>query len=68
MSECAVLEEARILAITKIVCNLMEQNGIGRQRYELSKELQEPHVDVALFSETYLKPHEMFFISNYDLY
>jgi hypothetical protein len=31
-------------------------NGIMRQRYELSKQLQDLHVDVALFSETYLKP------------
>jgi hypothetical protein len=35
-------------------------NGIGRQRYELSKQLQDLHVDVALFSETHLKPHERF--------
>jgi hypothetical protein len=26
-SNCAVLEEAKMLAITKIVLNLMEQNG-----------------------------------------
>jgi hypothetical protein len=37
-------------------------NGIGRQRYELSKQLQGLHVDVALFSETHLKPHERFFL------
>jgi hypothetical protein len=30
-------------------------NGIWRQRYELSKQLQDLHVDVALFSETHLK-------------
>jgi endonuclease/exonuclease/phosphatase family metal-dependent hydrolase len=35
-------------------------NGISRQRYELSKQLQDLHVDVALFSETHLKPHERF--------
>jgi hypothetical protein len=40
-------------------------NGIVRQRYELSKQLQDLHVDVALLSETYLKPHERLFISNY---
>jgi hypothetical protein len=40
-------------------------NGIGRQRYEPSKQLQDLHVDAALFSETYLKPHERFFIPNY---
>jgi hypothetical protein len=43
-------------------------NGIGRQRYELSKQLQDLHVDVALFSETYLKPHERFYIQNFHLY
>jgi exonuclease III len=32
-------------------------NGITRQCYELSKQLQDLHVDVALFSEIHLKPH-----------
>jgi hypothetical protein len=40
-------------------------NGIWSQRYEFSKQLQDLHVDVALFSETHLKPHERFFIPNY---
>jgi exonuclease III len=43
-------------------------NGIWRQRYELSKQLQDLHVDVALFSETHLKPHEKFVIPNYFFY
>jgi hypothetical protein len=43
-------------------------NGIGRQRYELSKQLQDLHVDVALFSEIHLKPHERFFIPNCHFY
>jgi exonuclease III len=43
-------------------------NGIGRQRYELSKQLQDLHIDVALFSETHLKPHERFFLPNYHFY
>jgi hypothetical protein len=43
-------------------------NGILRQRYELSKELQDLHIDVALFSETHLKPHERFSIQNYHFY
>jgi exonuclease III len=43
-------------------------NGIGRQHYELSKQLQALHIDVALSSETHLKPHERFFISNYHFY
>jgi hypothetical protein len=43
-------------------------NGIGRQRYELSKQLQDHRIEVALVLETYLKPHEWFFISNYHVY
>jgi hypothetical protein len=43
-------------------------NGIMRQRYKLSKQLQDLHVDVAMFSETHLKPHERSFISNYHFY
>jgi hypothetical protein len=43
-------------------------NGIGRQRYELSKELEDLHLDMALFSETHLKPCERFFIPNYHFY
>jgi exonuclease III len=43
-------------------------NGIGRQRYELSKELQDLHIDVTLFSETRLEPHERFSIPNYHFY
>jgi exonuclease III len=43
-------------------------NGIGRQAYELRKQLQEPKIDVALFSETHLKPHMRFYIPNYHIY
>jgi hypothetical protein len=43
-------------------------NGTGRKRYELSKQLQELHIDVALLSDTHLKPHERFFIPNYHFY
>jgi exonuclease III len=43
-------------------------NGILRQRYELSEQLQDLHIDVALFSETHLKPHERFYIKNYHFY
>jgi hypothetical protein len=80
----AVSEEAKIVDNTKIVLNLMKQmttrfhkplkvitfnaNGIGRQRYELSKQLQDLHTDVALFSYTHLKPHDRFFIPNYYFY
>jgi hypothetical protein len=43
-------------------------NGIVRQRYELSKQLQEQRIYVALLSETHLKPHERFYIPNYQVY
>jgi hypothetical protein len=39
-----------------------------RQRYEIKRQLQDLHVDVALFSETHLKPHERFFIQNFHFY
>jgi hypothetical protein len=39
-----------------------------KQRYNLSKQLQDLHVNVTLFSETHLKPHERYFISNYQFY
>jgi hypothetical protein len=42
-------------------------NGSGRQRYEFGKQLQDLHVDVALFSETHLK-RQRFFIPNYHVY
>jgi hypothetical protein len=35
-------------------------NGIMKQRYELSKQLQDLHVDVVPFSEIHLKPHKRF--------
>jgi hypothetical protein len=43
-------------------------NGIMRQSYEISKQLQDLHADVTLFSETHLKPLEMFFISKHKFY
>jgi hypothetical protein len=39
--------------------------GIWRRRYELSKQLQDLYIDVALLSGTHLTPHERFFIPNY---
>jgi hypothetical protein len=39
-----------------------------RQRYELGKQLQDLHIDVALLSEIHFKPHERFFIPNYHFY
>jgi exonuclease III len=43
-------------------------NGILRQRNQLSKQLEDLRIDVALFSETHLKPHEKFFLQNYHVY
>jgi hypothetical protein len=80
----AVSDEDKIVAITKLVLNLMKKNGdgvhrslkviafnangVGRQRYEFSKQLQDLRVGIALFSGTHLKPHESFFVPNYHLY
>jgi hypothetical protein len=43
-------------------------NSIWRWRYELSKQLQDLHVNLALLSETHLEPHERYFIPNYHFY
>jgi hypothetical protein len=43
-------------------------NGIGRQRYELSKQPQDSHINVAHFPETHLKTHESSFIPNFHFY
>jgi exonuclease III len=43
-------------------------NGIERQAYELRKQLQDLKIDVALFTETHLKPHMRFYIPNYHIY
>jgi hypothetical protein len=46
-----------------IACNA---NGIGRQAYEVRKQLQDLKIDVSLLSETHLKHHMRFYIPNYD--
>jgi hypothetical protein len=43
-------------------------NGNRRQSYDLSKQLHDLHMDVALFSGTHLKSHERYFTSNYHFY
>jgi hypothetical protein len=43
-------------------------NGIWRQAYELRKRLQDLKIDVALFTETHLKPHMRFYIPNYYIH
>jgi hypothetical protein len=63
-----VLEEDKLMVITKMVLNFIKQkaarihrplkvrifneNDIRRRRCELSNELQDLHLDVALLSET----------------
>jgi hypothetical protein len=43
-------------------------NVIWRQRCEFSKQLLDLKIDVALLSETHVKPHERFIIPNYHFY
>jgi hypothetical protein len=43
-------------------------NGIGRQAYELRKQMQDLKIDMFLFSETHLKPHMRLYIPNYHIY
>jgi endonuclease/exonuclease/phosphatase (EEP) superfamily protein YafD len=57
---------ARVHRPLKVIA--FNANGIWRQRYELGKQLQDLHTDVALLSETVLKPHKRFCIKNYHFY
>jgi hypothetical protein len=43
-------------------------NGIRKQRFELRKQHQDQRIDMALLWETFLTPHERFFIPNYHVY
>jgi hypothetical protein len=52
------------MPLTVIAFNV---NGIGKQRYEVGKQLQDLHIDAALLSQTHLKPREMF-IPHYHFY
>jgi hypothetical protein len=45
---------ARVYRPLKVIA--FNENSIWRQRYELSKQLQDLHIDVALLSETHLNP------------
>jgi hypothetical protein len=53
---------ARVHRPVKVIA--FNADDIWRQRYELSKQLQDLHVDVTLLSETHLNLHEKFFIPN----
>jgi exonuclease III len=57
---------ARVHRLLKVIA--FNTNGIWRQRYELSKQLQDLHIDVAVLSETLFKPHKRVFIPNYHFY
>jgi hypothetical protein len=57
---------ARVHRPLKVIA--LNANGIWWQNYELSKQLQDLYIDVALLSETHLKPHKRFFIPNYHFY
>jgi hypothetical protein len=46
---------ARVHRLLKVIA--FNANDIWRQRYELSKQLQDSHIDVALLSEAHLIPH-----------
>jgi hypothetical protein len=54
---------ARVNRLLEVVA--FSENGIWRQHYELSKQLQDLHIDAALLSKTRLKPCERFFIPYY---
>jgi hypothetical protein len=43
-------------------------NGIGRQAYELRKQMQNLKIDIDRFTETHLKPHMRFYIPMYHIY
>jgi hypothetical protein len=55
--------DARVHRPLRVI--VFNASGIWRRRYELSKQLQDSHIDVSLLSETYLKPHQRFYIPNY---
>jgi hypothetical protein len=55
---------AKNLRHLKII--VFNDNGIGRQVYEVRKQVEDFKIDVALFSDTYLKSHTMFYIPNCD--
>jgi hypothetical protein len=43
-------------------------NDIGRQAYELRKQMKDLKIYVTLFMETHLKPYMRFYIPNYQIY
>jgi hypothetical protein len=43
-------------------------NGISRHRCELTKQLNDLHIDVTVLSETYRKPYDRFFIPDCQFY
>jgi hypothetical protein len=57
---------ARVHRLIKVIA--FNANGVWRQCYELSKQLQYLHIDMAMLSETHLKPCEWFFTPDYRFY
>jgi hypothetical protein len=51
---------ARVHRLLKVIA--FNADDVWRQRYELSKQLRDLHIDAALLSETHLNLHERFFI------
>jgi endonuclease/exonuclease/phosphatase (EEP) superfamily protein YafD len=57
---------ARVHRPLKVIA--FNANGIWRQCFKLSKQLQDLHIDVVLLSEKHLKPHERILIPNFHFY
>jgi hypothetical protein len=52
--DCSRIISTTVHSSLKIIA--FNANGIGRQAYEVRKQLQDLKIDVAQFSETHLKP------------
>jgi hypothetical protein len=58
----------RLLKRNGSICSETSESGIARKAYEVRKQLQDLRIDVALVSETNLKPHTRIYIPNYNIY
>jgi hypothetical protein len=57
---------ATVHRLPKVVA--FNATGIGKQAYELRKQMQDLKQDVPLFTETHLKQHTRFCVPNYHIY
>jgi hypothetical protein len=57
---------ATVYRLQKVVA--INANGIGREADCLRTQLQDLKIDVALFTETHLKTHLMFYLPDYHIY